>query len=139
MNSSISGKKYELDIFNIVKNCLLNNIKFNTQDKKEPSAYNKFIKEQMTLHKNDVYNPKDRMRKAIEEWKKQKKEQMAFLKNDDILIDSAIKEQKKEPSAYNKFIKEQMTLLKNDGYNPKDRMRKATEEWKKQKNIKIKI
>ena len=136
MNSSISGKKYELDIFNIVKNCLLNNIKFNTQDKKEPSVFNKFIKEQMTLHKNDVYNPKDRMRKATEEWKKK---QMAFLKNDDILIDSAIKEQKKEPSAYNKFIKEQMTLLKNDGYNPKDRMRKATEEWKKQKNIKIKI
>lgn len=48
--------------------------------------------------------------------------------------DISIKEQKKEPSAYNKFIKDQMTLLKNDGYNPKDRMRKATEEWKKQKN-----
>jgi hypothetical protein len=44
---------------------------------------------------------------------------------------------KKEPSVYNKFIKEQMTLLKNDGYNPKDSMRKETEEWKKQKNIRI--
>lgn len=60
---------------------------------------------------------------------------MAFLKNDDILIDSAIKEQKKEPSAYNKFIKEQMTLLKNDGYNPRQIIRKATEEWIKQKII----
>ena len=45
----------------------------------------------------------------------------------------------KEPSDFHKFIKEQMTLHKNDVYNPKDRMRKATEEWKKQKNIKIKI
>ena len=26
-----------------------------------------------------------------------------------------------------------MALLKNDGCNPKDRMRKATEEWKRQK------
>ena len=72
MNSSIKGKKYELDIFNIVKNCMLNDLKFNTQDKTEPSVFNKFIKEQMTLHKNDVYNPKDIMRKATEEWKKQK-------------------------------------------------------------------
>ena len=39
---------------------------------KEPSDFHKFIKEQMTLHKNDVYNPKDRMRKATEEWKKLK-------------------------------------------------------------------
>jgi hypothetical protein len=55
-------------------------------------------------------------------------------KIENVLINLLIKEQKKDPSAYNKFIKEQMTLLKNDGYNPKDRMRKATEEWKKQKN-----
>ena len=40
---------------------------------------------------------------------------------------------KKAPSQYNLFIKDQMALLKNDGCNPKDRMRKATEEWKKQK------
>jgi len=26
-----------------------------------------------------------------------------------------------------------MALLKNDGCNPKERMKKATEEWKKQK------
>ena len=45
MNSSISGKKYELDIFNIVKNCLLNNIKFNTQDKKDLGGCN---------NKNDI-------------------------------------------------------------------------------------
>jgi hypothetical protein len=89
--------------------------------KKEPSAYNKFIKDQMTLHKNDGCNPKDRMRKATEEWKKQK------------IDDISIKEQKKEPSAYNKFIKDQMTLLKNDGYNPKEIIRKATEEWIKEK------
>jgi hypothetical protein len=34
---------------------------------------------------------------------------------------------------YNKFIKDQMTLLKNDGYNPKEIIRKATEEWIKEK------
>lgn len=45
MNSSISGKKYELDIFNIVKNCLLNNIKFNTQNKKDLGGCN---------NKNDI-------------------------------------------------------------------------------------
>ena len=40
---------------------------------------------------------------------------------------------KKAPSLYNLFIKDQMALLKNDGCNPKERMKKATEEWKKQK------
>jgi hypothetical protein len=40
---------------------------------------------------------------------------------------------KKAPSQYNLFIKEQMAILKNDGCNPKERMRKATEEWKRQK------
>jgi hypothetical protein len=45
MNSSISGKKYELDIYNIVKNCKLNNFKFNTQDKKDLGGCN---------NKNDI-------------------------------------------------------------------------------------
>jgi hypothetical protein len=40
---------------------------------------------------------------------------------------------KKAPSQYNLFIKEQMAILKNDGCNPKERMKKATEEWKRQK------
>lgn len=34
-NCSKYGKKYELQIYNIVKNCKLNGIKFNTQDEKE--------------------------------------------------------------------------------------------------------
>jgi len=38
---------------------------------------------------------------------------------------------------YNKFIKDQMTLLKNDGYNPKEIIRKATEEWIKEKIFRI--
>ena len=40
---------------------------------------------------------------------------------------------KKAPSMYNLFIKDQMALLKNDGCNPKDRMRAATKAWKLQK------
>ena len=40
---------------------------------------------------------------------------------------------KKAPSLYNLFIKDQMAILKNDGCNPKERMKKATEEWKRQK------
>jgi hypothetical protein len=40
---------------------------------------------------------------------------------------------KKAPSLYNLFIKEQMAILKNDGCNPKERMKKATDEWRKQK------
>jgi hypothetical protein len=44
---------------------------------------------------------------------------------------------KKAPSLYNLFIKDQMALLKNDGCNPKDRMRKATEEWKRQKKTDV--
>ena len=40
-----------------------------------------------------------------------------------------------EPSTYNKFIKKQMALLKNDGYNPRQIIKKATEEWIKQKII----
>lgn len=45
MNSSIKGKKYELDIFNIVKNCMLNDLKFNTQDKTDLGGCN---------NKNDI-------------------------------------------------------------------------------------
>lgn len=45
MNSSINGKKYELDIFNIVKNCMLNNMKFNTQKQKDLGGCN---------NKNDI-------------------------------------------------------------------------------------
>ena len=30
-----------------------------------------------------------------------------------------------------------MAILKNDGCNPKDRMRKATEEWKRQKKTDV--
>ena len=33
------------------------------------------------------------------------------------------------------FLKEQMTLYKNDGYNLRQIIRKATEEWIKQKII----
>lgn len=40
---------------------------------------------------------------------------------------------KKPPSAYNLFIKEQMAILKNDGCIPTERMKKATEAWKAQK------
>lgn len=40
---------------------------------------------------------------------------------------------KKPPSAYNLFIKDQMELLKTDGCSPKDRMRKATQKWKEEK------
>ena len=40
---------------------------------------------------------------------------------------------KKAPSLYNLFIRDQMAILKNDGCNPKERMKKATEEWKKKK------
>ena len=40
---------------------------------------------------------------------------------------------KKPPSAYNLFIKKEMENLKNDGCSPKDRMRKATEKWKEEK------
>jgi hypothetical protein len=40
---------------------------------------------------------------------------------------------KKAPSLYNLFIKEQMAILKNDGCNPKERMKKATDEWRKKK------
>jgi hypothetical protein len=40
MNSSINGKKYELDIYNIVKNCLINDKYFNTQDKKDLGGCN---------------------------------------------------------------------------------------------------
>jgi hypothetical protein len=35
MNGSVSGKKYELEVFNIVKNCTLNGVKFNSQNEKE--------------------------------------------------------------------------------------------------------
>ncbi len=35
MNSLIFGKKYELEIFNIVSKCLLNDKKFNTQNKED--------------------------------------------------------------------------------------------------------
>jgi hypothetical protein len=35
MNSSVSGKKYELDVFQIVKNCTLNGVKFNSQNENE--------------------------------------------------------------------------------------------------------
>ena len=45
MNSSINGKKYELDIYNIVKNCLINDKYFNTQDKKDLGGCN---------NKNDI-------------------------------------------------------------------------------------
>ena len=45
MNSSISGKKYELNIYNVVKNCILNNIIFNTQDIKDLAGCN---------NKNDI-------------------------------------------------------------------------------------
>ena len=31
-NCSISGKKYELNVYNIVSNCILNGIRFNTQN-----------------------------------------------------------------------------------------------------------
>lgn len=40
---------------------------------------------------------------------------------------------KKPPSAYNLFIKEQMAILKDDGCIPTERMKKATEAWKAQK------
>ena len=40
---------------------------------------------------------------------------------------------KKPPSAYNLFIKEKMAELKNDGCNPTERMKKATELWKDEK------
>lgn len=39
-NSSISGKRYELDIYNIVKNCKLNNNYFNTQKENELGGCN---------------------------------------------------------------------------------------------------
>ena len=44
---------------------------------------------------------------------------------------------KKAPSKYNLFIKEQMAILKNDGCNPTERMKKATEKWRslKEKNL----
>jgi hypothetical protein len=44
---------------------------------------------------------------------------------------------KKAPSKYNLFIKEQMAILKDDGCNPTERMKKATEKWKslKEKNL----
>ena len=32
---SLNGKKYELEVFNVVKNCYFNNIKFNTQKEYE--------------------------------------------------------------------------------------------------------
>ena len=48
---------------------------------------------------------------------------------------SGVDKPKKAPSLYNLFIKDQMAILKNDGCNPKDRMRKATEEWKRQKGL----
>jgi hypothetical protein len=44
---------------------------------------------------------------------------------------------KKAPSAYNLFIKEQMAILKNDGCNPTERMKKATEAWKAQKEAAV--
>ena len=54
MNSLIFGKKYELEIFNIVSKCLLNDKKFNTQNKEDLGGCN---------YKNDIecnmYNEKD--------------------------------------------------------------------------------
>ena len=40
MNSLIFGKKYELDVFNIVSKCLLNDKKFNTQKKEDLGGCN---------------------------------------------------------------------------------------------------
>jgi hypothetical protein len=45
---------------------------------------------------------------------------------------------KKAPSAYNLFIKEQMAKLKDDGCNPTERMKRATEIWKEEKAKKAK-
>ena len=50
---------------------------------------------------------------------------------------NGVEKPKKAPSQYNLFIKDQMAILKNDGCNPKDRMRKETEEWKRQKKTDV--
>lgn len=41
----------------------------------------------------------------------------------------------KKPTEYNEFIKKQMELFKGQNINPKEKMKLATQEWQKQKEI----
>jgi len=41
----------------------------------------------------------------------------------------------KKPTEYNEFIKNQMELFKGQNINPKEKMKLATQEWQKQKEI----
>lgn len=63
---SINGKKYELKILNIVKNCELNNNKFNTQTEKDLGGSNS--KNDIECNMNNIKIPIEIKKKKSPDW-----------------------------------------------------------------------